>query len=177
MPASSERTNLTTLILAACILFATYFITKRYIVPIAWAGIISISTWPWYTKWLRRCRSRSVLAAFTFTLLLVFLLLVPLTWITIILAKEMQTLTHFMIEHNKTGIPSPTWITQLPIIGSKLNVLWTNNLSHPQFIQQLSQLFHSHYHTLGSYIKVISAKTIYHSISFFFWYPYSSIIS
>ena len=164
----NQKNNLPGLVLTFIILLATYAITRRYLIPIVWAGVVVIASWPLYQHWVTLLKTRTTWAALSFTFFILLIILVPLTWIIVILIGEAQNASAYLILHNSSGISAPIWLSHLPIIGNRLVNQWNLYLAQPKFIQHFATLFHQHYQTFGGYLKVISSKTLYHSVSFIF---------
>jgi predicted PurR-regulated permease PerM len=166
---SNLKNNLLGTALTAAILFATVFISHRYIRSIAWAVVIAIASWPAYRLWRQHiCRNRNTLAAAGLTLIVALIIIIPLSWFAVIMAKELILASQYLAHYNKTGIHAPTWLNQIPIIGIKLQHYWQQHLTKPAFLENISTQLQHHYQNIGSFLSAAGSKTIYNSVSFFF---------
>ena len=113
MNTTSQKNNLPGLVLTSIILLATYAITKRYLIPIVWAGVVVIASWPLYQHWVTLFKTRTTWAALSFTRFIIPIILLPLTWIIIILIGQAQNASAYLIQHNSPGISSIVSINHL----------------------------------------------------------------
>ncbi|MGZ3184454.1 MAG: AI-2E family transporter, partial [Telluria sp.] len=73
----TQRTALSALFSLAIIAF-TVFITQRFILPLLWAAILAIATWPLYQRTLRSMRGHEIRASLSVTLLCALAFVTPL---------------------------------------------------------------------------------------------------
>lgn len=115
------------------------FILEGFVRSLVWAAIFAVALQPLYTRAERRfptLRRTSVLPAlFTLGVVLVFVL--PLGLLIVQLAREASALSHLAVEYQKTGVPVPDFLGQLPGVGNAAQGWWRDNLSDPKDIEAL----------------------------------------
>jgi len=67
-------------IFSVTVILAAAWITGRFVVPLLWAAILCIATWPLYLRVLRATGGRTITAALAITLLGAALFITPLVW-------------------------------------------------------------------------------------------------
>jgi Predicted permease len=130
--------------LLVLVLLAGAYFFSGFLVPVLAALIIGLASWPLYKRWHRLCGGRDILAAGTAMLAIVVVLIVPLSMALSYAIKEASTFIGWLLNANRYGVPVPTWITSLPVVGPRLGQYWAEYLSEP--------------HALGAYIELISGQ-------------------
>ncbi len=100
-------------------------IAKPFLAPVVWAGIIAIGTYPVYL-WLKNKTGLS--AGWTATIITLAMLLILITPTVIIsgaLIENTQTLSEQIENDTLTIPPPPAGVAEWPLVGEKLNTLWT----------------------------------------------------
>lgn len=118
--------------LIALLGFWCFQIARPFLSPVVWAGIIAIGTYPIFL-WLKNITGLS--AGWTATIItfsLLFTLITPTVLISGALIENTQTLSE-QIENDKLEIPAPPeGVAEWPLIGEKLNTLWTQASQDPK---------------------------------------------
>jgi len=96
-----------------------FFVMLPFLVPVAWAGIISYASWPLAERIRQWCNNRNTLAAAVATTLVAVILLLPLIWFTWIAQKEITQLYPAVKTFLETPYKTPSLFIQQP---------WLNNL-------------------------------------------------
>lgn len=108
--------------ITAFLLLGCAYVLSPFFAAILFAGTVAVTTWPLYARlhvWLRR---RDSLAAFTMTLLLTALLLVPMIGLAASLTDAVMNLVEVIraaIEASD-GRP-PAWLKEIPLVGGDLD--------------------------------------------------------
>jgi predicted PurR-regulated permease PerM len=144
------------------------FIVHRFIPSIIWAAIIVIATFPLYKRWLRFFGNHDSMAALTFTSLLTFLLLLPLSWLLSLFIIELQLLINYLQMINKWGGEAPAFIKQLPFIGNELVTYWDTHIGHPGNVKGLMSNLHLTLTPASYYIKEVGANLAHRGFQFGF---------
>lgn len=109
-----------TLLLGGCLLVALPFLSA-----IVWAGILSFSLWPAYSRILRRLGGRRNLAALLLTLAVVGVVFVPLLLVVMTLADNVKELTAATQRWLNAGPPAPpAWLEKAPVVGHFATESW-----------------------------------------------------
>ena len=153
------------------------FIIHRFIPSLIWAGIIVIATYPLYRQWRRLFGARDNLSALLFTLIMVLLLILPLSWLISVLVGELQLFINYLQLVNREGGQAPEFIRQLPFVGNYLLTYWDQNIGHPGNVKYLLSNMHlsltptSHYITaIGTSLAHRSVQVGFTLLSLFFFY-------
>lgn len=117
-----DRTRLVVGILALLTLVAgTYLVLQHFFVPIAWAFILTVTTWPIYCFFLRLVRGNAPLASLFMVLLLALAVVLPILFLSLSLADEIRGLFTHLQRWLKGGPPElPSFIEQIPFVGPYL---------------------------------------------------------
>jgi predicted PurR-regulated permease PerM len=135
--ASSQR--LSRLVLATLLVLLGLWILHRFLPALAWATILAIALWPLYLRLQRVLppRGHQVLAPLLVTLLVGLVLILPLVYAAIELARESGSFFRYIGEVRHSGLQMPPWLPQLPGIGHPIAGWWQANLSDPQTMKEL----------------------------------------
>lgn len=153
------------------------FIIHRFIPSLIWAGIIVIATYPLYRHWRRFFGTRHNLAALLFTLILVLLLILPLSWLITVLVQESQLFINYLQLINKDGGQVPEFIRQVPWVGNDLVAYWDQNIGQPGSLKYLLSNLHLSLTPASYYLQLVGANLAHRSfqvgftlLSLFFFY-------
>jgi predicted PurR-regulated permease PerM len=111
--------------LAILLVVSCLMIVRPFIPLLAWGIIIAVSAYPTFQKLQRALGERKTLAATLFTLILLALLIVPVILLGETLVGGVQTLGAHIRDGSLVIPPPPPRVQTWPIIGGKLNSLWT----------------------------------------------------
>jgi predicted PurR-regulated permease PerM len=103
---------------------------RHFLVPLAWAAIMAIATWPLYRHWLARFTGphADFWAALSFTVMVGLVLIVPLVYAVVITAREGLVVLH---QYATQGpMQPPLWLERVPVIGHWLLAQWTAVITH-----------------------------------------------
>jgi predicted PurR-regulated permease PerM len=96
--------------------------------PIAWAVVIAIAEWPLFRRGIARFPGHPLLVALGLTLATALLVILPLSFAAVALAQESQGALTWFQHVQQTGLPEPSWLHGLPLIGDRLANWWRANL-------------------------------------------------
>lgn len=134
----TQRDILSTCFSLAIIALAA-FITQRFFLPVVWAGILCIATWPMYARLLRACKGQALLAALAATVISALMFIVPLAVALTEAAREGPALAALVADANNNGLAAPAWLQHLPLAGPAIEEWWTTTLGQPHGIAHLLQ--------------------------------------
>src|SRR5471032_1546916 len=80
------------------------FVMQRFFLPLIWAGILCVATWPLYQRMRERCGKRDALAAALLTLLCAAVFIVPVLLGITQAARQAPELANFIVNANTDGI-------------------------------------------------------------------------
>jgi predicted PurR-regulated permease PerM len=121
------------------------WVLHRFLPALAWAGVLAIALWPFYRRLVQLLpgQGRGILAPFLVTLLVGLVFFVPFIYVVIEGARELRIAVHFLGEAQRSGIPVPDWIPQLPVVGRPLEEWWRDNMSDPVAAQEMLGRFNA----------------------------------
>jgi predicted PurR-regulated permease PerM len=127
------------MVLAAVLILLGLWILHRYLAALGWAAVLAIALWPLYRRLVRALggHGQRVLAPLVLTLLIGLVFIVPFVFAAVEAARETRVLVQYLVDAQRTGIPVPGWIPQLPGIGYPLEEWWRTNLSDPKAAEVL----------------------------------------
>ncbi len=141
MPNSKPNGNLylslASLIFTCFILLAAFTVLQPFLLPIIWAAVIAITTWPMHLRIKSRLAGRDDMAALATTTVVALTLAGPMIALLFFVVEDVQTVVTYLILANKEGVPIPFWLPGMPLFGDYLAQQWAAYLGEPN---QLSLL-------------------------------------
>lgn len=129
--------------LVSGLLVIALWIDRHLLSALAWAVILAIATSPLHDRIARsypRLREGVVLPSL-FTTVFALTVLAPLALILIEAARERADVLQWITSARANGIPTPTWVQQLPFGSDSISRWWHANLASPRGASaELSQL-------------------------------------
>jgi predicted PurR-regulated permease PerM len=108
------------------LLAATFWILKPFLLPLVWAAMIAVATWPLLLGVQRRLFNRRGLAVLVMSTGLLLMLILPLTLAVVTIVENIDTLKGWVRTLGAAGLPlPPSWLGDLPLIGERLTAVWT----------------------------------------------------
>jgi predicted PurR-regulated permease PerM len=106
------------------------WILHSFIPLLAWAVVLAITTWPIYQRLLmsRELQGKVTWGSIGLTLIIATIILAPLGYGLNRLLNEAQALGQFLSDAQNIGIPAPSWLESLPILGSWVKDFWIETL-------------------------------------------------
>jgi predicted PurR-regulated permease PerM len=120
----------------AVILFAA-LITQRFILPLLWAAIICIATWPLFRRALAATGNRAIPAALLVTLFSAVVFITPLALGITQAARQAPALAALVAEANNNGLAAPAWLSRIPLVGTAILDWWQATLGQPHGLSHL----------------------------------------
>jgi predicted PurR-regulated permease PerM len=121
------------------IILSAAFVTQRFVLPLLWAAILAIATWPLYRRALRATGGREIVAALLVTLLSALVFIAPLALAIGSAARQAPALAALVANANTDGLPAPEWILRIPFAGAAIHEWWVNTLGQPHGLAHLLQ--------------------------------------
>jgi len=105
---------------------AGLWILSPFLVPLAWAAMIVVATWPLLLQVQAWLGGRRSLAVVVMTIALLLILLVPLYFGIAAIVENVGQLSDLSKSLATMHVPQPpAWVEALPIIGSKIAERWS----------------------------------------------------
>jgi predicted PurR-regulated permease PerM len=134
----TQRSVLSACFSLAIILFAL-FVTQRFVLPLLWAAILCIATWPLYRRALRMLGNREILAAALVTVLAALVFITPLVLGVASAAHQAPALAQLVASANTDGLAAPAWLLRIPMAGDAIHNWWQATLGQPHGLAHLLQ--------------------------------------
>jgi len=122
----------------AIVLFAL-FVAQRFVLPLLWAAILCIATWPLYRRALAATGNRAILAAAIVTLLGAVVFITPLALGVVQAAHQAPALAQFIASANTDGLAPPAWLQRIPLAGAEIHNWWLATIGQPHGLAHLLQ--------------------------------------
>jgi predicted PurR-regulated permease PerM len=122
----------------AIIAFAL-FVTQRLVLPLLWAAILCIATWPLYRRTLAALGNREILAAALVTVLGAIVFITPLAVGVSQAAHQAPALAQLVASANTEGLAPPAWLLRIPFAGTEIHDWWSATLGQPHGLAHLLQ--------------------------------------
>ena len=143
------------------------FVMQRFFLPLIWAGILCVATWPLYRRVRARCGSHPVLAAALLTLIAAAIFIVPVLLGIMQAAHQAPELANYIVTANTDGIPVPDFVQHLPLIGDSIAEWWQATLSQPHGLAHLfSDREISGFHSARDMLKVVGVGVLHRLVDF-----------
>lgn len=153
---SAGRRNLFSSVFSLAIIASALFVTQRFVLPLLWAVILCIATWPLFLRVLRACRGHHVAAAAATTLISALVFVTPLVLGVVQAAHQAPALAAMVADANNAGIGAPQWLLHIPIAGTEIHDWWAATLGQPHGLAHLLQD--------GSIARLHSASEVLRSV-------------
>jgi predicted PurR-regulated permease PerM len=156
------------IVLATALGLLGLWILHRFLPALAWATILAIALWPAYRRAEQAFppRGHRILLPLAATALVGVVLIVPLVYVGIEVARESGSFVRYVAELRHNGLPTPYWLPNLPGIGYPLSEWWKANLSDAQTMKELfGRLFA---HAPAASAREIGAEVVHRLIIFGF---------
>jgi len=130
-------------VLSACFSLAivafALFVTQRFVLPLLWAAILCIATWPLYRRALAATGNREILAAALVTILGAVVFITPLAFGITQAAHQAPALAQLIANANTEGLAPPGWLQRIPLAGTEIHNWWSATLGQPHGLAHLLQ--------------------------------------
>ncbi|MFK3738079.1 AI-2E family transporter [Massilia sp. TN1-12] len=128
-------------VLSACfslgLVLAALFVTQRFLLPLLWAAILCIATWPLYRRMVSATGGREVIAAVLATVVAALAFVTPLALAVTQAAHQAPALAQFIASANTGGLAPPAWVVRIPFAGTEIQEWWIATLGQPHGLAHL----------------------------------------
>ena len=116
--------------LAIIVLAFAAWILQRFLLSIAWAGVLAIATWPLFVKLENRWGP--TVASSLATTFVAICTIIPLAWLSSVAFHEIHALIAWLKKVDETGFVFPEALARLPaFVATPLREWWENTLAVP----------------------------------------------
>lgn len=172
------------LLFSLVIIVASAITVREFLLPLTWAGVICVATWPVYQRIRQWVRGHSLIASTLMVGIITLVIAIPFLWLTIALTHEVETMSNFFIHAHAHGIPFPAWLDHIPYLGSALKPTWQQTLAQPRGVADLVKgSLHSSMQPLTSIAKAFGSQVAHRAmalgftiLSLFFFYKDGDVL-
>lgn len=144
-------------------------VLQRFMVPLVWAGVFCISTWPLHNWLIARLHGHTVLSATLLTAAIALVLAVPAFIGLEQGIIQAPAIAEFFAAANQHGLPPPAFLSHLPLIGDAIWRWWQQTLAQPQGLSHLLSMESSAYlRSASEMIRRYGSQLIHRLIDFGF---------
>ena len=133
----NQQQGRASLLFSLVIVAAACFIAQRFFLPLAWGAILSIASWPLYSRIVRACGNRPVLGAIVTATCVAIVFMIPLLIFTQQAIRQAPLLADLIERANTQGLAAPAWLAHIPLAGSAVNDWWASTLAQPHGLSNL----------------------------------------
>jgi len=146
------------------------FIMQQFFLPLVWAGILCVATWPLYQRLLHKCGGKHILAALLMMLLVLCVALVPALLGLREAIEQGPSIASFIAGANNNGLPVPAVLEHVPLVGSYLVHWWQETLASPHGLAHLMSEDGRVGHMIspGGVLKMLGGQVFHRLIDFGF---------
>ena len=102
-----------------------FMVLRPFLAAMLLATVVCVSTWPLYLWLLRRMKGRQNIAAFTMTLSLALVVILPLALVAYNLADNVTAFYDGVKQAVEAGpLEPPAWVKGIPIVGGSVDEYW-----------------------------------------------------
>jgi predicted PurR-regulated permease PerM len=108
------------------LMLASLWIVSPFFTAIIWATMIVVSCWPLMLRLQAVLNGRRALAVTVMTLLMLAVFIVPVLLAVNTIVDNVDTLLRWAKMASSFELPpSPAWVAQIPLVGTRLSELWS----------------------------------------------------
>lgn len=134
---SETQRDVLSAVFSLAVVLAAAWITGRFLLPLLWAAILCIATWPLYLRALRSMNGRVVPAAAVVTVLAAVVFVTPLVLGVMQAARQAPALAALVASANNEGLAAPGWLQRIPMAGHAIYDWWVATLGQPHGLAHL----------------------------------------
>lgn len=162
---TKNHRELISLLFTFAIILMAAFVTREFFLPLTWAAIIAIATWPLYERLQKQLGGQQLLAATLLTIVFALVVVLPIIWLSVILTKEIQLFTRYiMLAHNQ-GVAMPLWLNNMPWVSSTIQSFWDETLGKPHGLSEwISGTSAIPFKPLTELVKKVGIQVLHRSV-------------
>lgn len=161
------------------------FVMQRFFLPLVWAAILCVATWPLFLRVRAALGQRTLLASALLTLAFACIFIIPVLLGVTQAAREVPVLANFIMQANINGLPVPAWVSAIPLAGNSINDWWQVTLSQPHGLAHLlAGSAAGGFHSARDMLKVLGADMAHRLVDFglaflclFFFYKDGEVLT
>lgn len=157
--------NVFQLFVTVAIIAMAILVIHRFVSPLLWAAVIVISTYPIFRVINRWLGQRPTWSASLLTIVIFLVIAIPVSWVITVLVQETQIAVNFLEAANKTGQQAPSWLAQVPWLGTKLSTAWDKYLGQPGSLETALSNLHLSISPASVWARRIGGAVAHHGMN------------
>jgi predicted PurR-regulated permease PerM len=121
-----DLTHLMLSVLFIGILIAgSFWVVRPFLMPLLWAGVIVVATWPLFERVEARLKGRHGIAVTVMSAAILLVIIVPITLAVVTIGGHFGNLTAKVGALSTLTVPAPPeWVGRIPLAGDKISAGW-----------------------------------------------------
>ncbi|MES2298947.1 MAG: AI-2E family transporter [Pseudomonadota bacterium] len=136
---SDNQRDILNAVFSLLVILLAAMVTQRFFLPLVWAGILCIATWPLFTRLVAALGQRQLAGALVMTLATALVFVVPVLIAMTQMMHQAPVLANYLAEANNNGVPTPQWLSHIPFAGAAANDWWEATLTQPHGLSHLAE--------------------------------------
>lgn len=118
-------------LLVALLTLVSLWIARSFLLELAWAVTLAVALWPLYRRATKGRGKKLILIPLGFTLATGLVVMMPIALVAVEAVRDSDAALQWLSQAQSAGIPTPSWLDQLPIAGPSLASWWQSHLADP----------------------------------------------
>lgn len=150
--------NFISIVFSLSVIALAMMVAHRFFLPLAWAAVMCIATWPLYQRVLPALGNRPIPAALLMTVAAVALFVVPAAIGLWQASRQAPAMAAYVAEANSKGLAPPELLHSLPWVGGYLHDWWEATLAQPHGLAHLISSSHfARFQSASDILKTLGA--------------------
>jgi predicted PurR-regulated permease PerM len=106
---------------------SSFWVIRPFLMPLIWAAVIVVATWPAFEKLKARLGGRHGLAVSVMAVTMLLLIIVPITLAIVTIVGNAGNISAKVSKLSTLSLPAPPdWVSHVPLAGEKITTRWRN---------------------------------------------------
>lgn len=142
-------------------------VLQRFFLPLVWAAILCVATWPLYRRARAALGGRAILAAALVTLACACVFVAPVLLGLAQAARQAPQVANFLVDANNNGLAPPDFLRSIPFAGAAVHDWWLTTLGQPHGLAHVfSDSGVGGFHSASDMLKVFGSKIFHRLVDF-----------
>jgi len=107
------------------LIVSSFWVMRPFLMPLIWAAVIVIATWPIFEKLEARLGGRHGLAVAAMAAAILLVIIVPITLAVVTIASHVGDISAQVGSLSALSVPAPPdWVSHIPLAGGKIAARW-----------------------------------------------------
>ena len=107
------------------LIVSSFWVMRPFLMPLIWAAVIVIASWPAFEKLKTRLRGRRGVAVAIMAVTMLLIIIVPITLAVVTIARHVGDISEQVGLLSTLPFPTPPdWVGRIPLAGPKIAARW-----------------------------------------------------